>query len=102
VIEGVFSNLFLARSGQLVTPSLQRCGIAGVMREEIIEQAKRLGIECEVRDVSYAELLRADEVFLCNSLIDIWPVRELDGHLWEVGQLTRVLQKKLHDLRVPE
>lgn len=98
VIEGVFSNLFMVRSGQLLTPSLQRCGVAGVMREEILEQAQRLGIHCAVRDIDYAELLAADEVFLCNSLYGIWPVRELDGHLWAVGELTRVLQSNLHGL----
>jgi len=98
VIEGVFSNLFMARSGQLLTPSLQRCGVAGVMREEILEQAQRLGIRCDVRDIAYAELLAADEVFLCNSLYGIWPVRELEGHCWEIGELTRVLQKSLHGL----
>lgn len=98
VIEGVFSNLFLVSSGQLLTPGLQRCGIAGVMREAILEQAKCMDIQCAVRDISYAELLAADEVFLCNSLYGIWPVRELDGRCWEVGKLTRTLQSLLHDL----
>jgi len=98
VIEGVFSNLFMVASGQLLTPSLQRCGVSGVMRAEIIEQATRLGIPCEVRDVGYEELLAADEVFLCNSLYGIWPVREMDGHLWNVGELTCILQKNLYDL----
>ena len=98
VIEGVFSNLFMVSAGQLLTPTLQRCGVAGVMREEIMEQAKRLGICCELRDIGHAELLAADEVFLCNSLYGIWPVRELDGRLWAVGELTRLLQNNLHDL----
>jgi 4-amino-4-deoxychorismate lyase len=98
VIEGVFSNLFMVSSGQLLTPGLQRCGVAGVMREEIMERAKGLGIHCEVRDINHAELLSADEIYLCNSLYGIWPVRELDGRLWAVGELTRLLQNNLHDL----
>lgn len=92
VIEGVFSNLFLVQGGILGTPSLQRCGVAGVMRAELLEQAVRLEIPVEVRDFSLAELLQADEVFLCNSLYGVWPVRRLQRRDWPVGPLTRTLQ----------
>lgn len=44
VIEGVFSNLFLVRDGVLITPDLKRCGVAGVMRAEILFQAESLAI----------------------------------------------------------
>jgi len=98
VIEGVSSNLFMVDAGQLLTPDLQRCGVAGVMRAEIIEQSERQGIPCAVRDIGLAELMEADEVFLCNSLYGIWPVRELAGRVWERGELTRILQNNLHDL----
>lgn len=92
VVEGVFSNLFLVRKGVLLTPELSRCGVAGVMRAEVLAQAERSGITCEVRDISFAELQAADEVFLCNSLYGIWPVRELAVCVWPAGPLTRKLQ----------
>ncbi len=92
VIEGVFSNLFLLRDGVLITAELSRCGVAGVMRAEVLAQAERAGFAVQVRDVSYDELLGADEVFLCNSLYGIWPVRELADSVWPVGPLTRKLQ----------
>ncbi|SDG28845.1 aminodeoxychorismate lyase [Phytopseudomonas seleniipraecipitans] len=92
VIEGVFSNLFMVRDGMLSTPDLSRCGVAGVMRAELLEQAQSLGIICQVRDIELDELLTADEVFVCNSLYGIWPVRELQGRHWSVGPLTRKLQ----------
>lgn len=98
VIEAVYSNLFIARGGVLVTADLSRCGVAGVMRAELLAQAQALGIECQVRDLSYAELLAADEVFLCNSLYGIWPVRALQAHDWPVGPLTRKLQVIARDL----
>ena len=98
VVEGVFSNLFLFSTGRLLTPALTRCGVAGVMRAEIIERAGQLGIPCEVRDIEYAELLAADEVFLCNSLYGIWPVRQLADHGWESGDMTRALQNNLNEL----
>jgi 4-amino-4-deoxychorismate lyase len=92
VIEGVFSNLFLVSQGRLLTSELSRCGVAGVMRAELIERATELGIIVEVRDLPFDELLAADEVFLCNSQYGIWPVRELQGRHWPVGPLTRKLQ----------
>lgn len=98
VIEGVFSNLFLVSDGRLVTPALQRCGVAGVMRAEIIDLARRSGIVVEIRDVSVDELLGADEVFLCNSLYGIWPVRGLLTRHWSAGPLTRKLQGFLAEL----
>jgi 4-amino-4-deoxychorismate lyase len=98
VVEGVYSNLFLVKNGGLLTPELSRCGVAGVMRAELLAQAESLGLDCEVRDISYDELLTADEVFLCNSLYGVWPVRALQGHDWPVGPLTRKLQVIARDL----
>ncbi|MCW3150273.1 aminodeoxychorismate lyase [Stutzerimonas stutzeri] len=98
VIEGVFSNLFVVRDGALLTASLHRCGVAGVMRAEIIDQARQLGIVTAVRDLAYDELLAADEVFLCNSVYGIWPVTALAEHAWPVGALTRKLQAVVADL----
>ncbi|WP_439861658.1 aminodeoxychorismate lyase [Pseudomonas sp. MBLB4136] len=98
VIEGVFSNLFICKGGALLTPDLSRCGVAGVMRAELLVQADALGVRCEVRDIALGELLSADEVFLCNSLYGVWPVRALLERDWSVGPLTRKLQAIARDL----
>ncbi|NWL80239.1 aminodeoxychorismate lyase [Pseudomonas taiwanensis] len=92
VIEGVFSNLFMVRDGILLTADLSRCGVAGVMRAALLDSAKAEGLQAEVRDITYDEFLQADEVFLCNSLFGVWPVRSVTGHHWPVGPLTRKLQ----------
>lgn len=98
VIEGVYSNLFLVKNGRLSTADLSRCGVAGVMRAELLACVAALGLTCEVRDIGFDELLAADEVFLCNSLYGIWPVRALQAHDWPVGPLTRKLQAITRDL----
>lgn len=98
VIEGVYSNLFMVQQQRLLTPALTRCGVAGVMRAELLAQATALGVAVVERDISYAELLAADEVFVCNSLYGIWPVRSLAEHDWPVGPLTRKLQAIADDL----
>lgn len=98
VVEGVYSNLLLLKDGVLLTPDLSRCGVAGVMRAELLAQAESLGVRCEVRDIGLDELWLADEVLLCNSLYGVWPVIGLQGHRWPVGALTRKLQAIALDL----
>jgi 4-amino-4-deoxychorismate lyase len=93
IIEGVYSNLFLVCDGVLVTADLARCGVEGVMRAELLTQAPALGIAVEVRDIQWADLQHADEVFLCNSVYGVWPVRGCMQLSWPVGPLTRKLQR---------
>ncbi|MEB0041869.1 MULTISPECIES: aminodeoxychorismate lyase [unclassified Pseudomonas] len=92
VIEGVYSNLFLIADNVLITADLGRCGVAGVMRAELLAQAHTLGIATEVRDIDIHDLEQADEVFVCNSVYGVWPVRGVALLNWPVGPLTRKLQ----------
>lgn len=98
LIEGVFSNLFLVNNGELLTPSLARCGVAGVMRAEILDRAAAAGIAARIGNLDFSALAAADEVFLCNSQYGIWPVVAFETHVWSVGELTRKLQLLLTDL----
>lgn len=91
-VEGVYSNLFLIRNGVLLTAELNRCGVAGVMRGELLDQARTLGITVEIRDLSMSDLEQSDELFVCNSVYGIWPVRGFAQLNWPVGPLTRKLQ----------
>ncbi|MFS2159626.1 aminodeoxychorismate lyase [Pseudomonas sp. Pseusp122] len=92
VIEGVYSNLFLVRDGRLLTADLSHCGVAGVMRAELLDQADKLGVVTDIRDLALSDLAAADEVFLCNSVYGIWPVIGHERLSWPVGPLTRKLQ----------
>jgi 4-amino-4-deoxychorismate lyase len=68
------------------------------MREEVLERARQVGVSTLVCDLSLEQLHRADEVFVCNSLYGIWPVRQLDASVWSVGPVTRKLQRLVNDL----
>ncbi|MDO7898003.1 aminodeoxychorismate lyase [Pseudomonas citrulli] len=92
VIEGVFSNLFMVRDGVLITADLGRCGVAGVMRAELLFQAESRGIATRITDIALEQLHQADEVFVCNSVYGVWPVRACGSARWSVGPLTRKLQ----------
>jgi 4-amino-4-deoxychorismate lyase len=98
VIEGVMSNLFVVIGGHLLTPDLSQCGVAGVMREWVMETATKLGMECRECRVSPSMLDTAEELFLTNSLMGIWPVRQMVARSLAVGPVTRRLQRALEEV----
>lgn len=83
VIEGTRSNLFLVHDGTLYTPDLSRCGVAGVQRDRVLEWAEAYGINVQTGRYRLDDVLAADEVFLVNSVIGLWPVRELQQRTWD-------------------
>jgi 4-amino-4-deoxychorismate lyase len=97
LMEATMSNLFLVRNGGIVTPKLKDCGVAGVMRSVIIDLAEQSGIPCSIEDVSSDALDNVTGMFVCNSLIGIWPVTGIEGReSLEVDSTTRELQAMLN------
>jgi len=75
VIEGTQSNVFLVRDQCLITPKLNKAGVNGVMRQCIIDWAKAAGFSVLIKTVSLEDIEQADEVFMSNSVIGLWPVK---------------------------
>jgi len=80
IISGTRSNLFMLRDSMLYTPSLTRCGVAGVQRDRVIDWARQHGVMCKIANFRMEELVLADEIFLVNSVFGLWPVRELGDY----------------------
>ncbi|MGB5440319.1 MAG: aminodeoxychorismate lyase [Gammaproteobacteria bacterium] len=97
LVEGTKSNLFIVSDGVLLTPDLSHCGVAGVMRTIILEQAQRQRLKWRIVQLGQQDLLRADEVFLANSLIGIWPVIAIGETTYRIGPITQLLQELLPD-----
>ena len=97
LVEGTMSNLFVVHNGQLITPVIKQNGIAGIMRGQVIKLASKLDIPVIERAMTVADLQSADEAFLTNSIIEIWPLtRLIEPELhWSHGMLTRRLQSEL-------
>ncbi|MFQ6023297.1 MAG: aminodeoxychorismate lyase [Acidiferrobacterales bacterium] len=95
IVEGTMSNVFLVSQGTLLTPDLSESGVAGVMRETVMDHANALSLPCRVTRVAREALGNADEIFLTNSLIGIWPVRQAESKGYSVGEITRCLQREI-------
>lgn len=98
LVSGTMSNVFLVREGRLMTPRLDRCGVAGVMRRVVLREARRAGIETCETGLDLAALGRADEIFLTNVRIGIWPVRAVAERRLAPGPVTRRLQRIVEGL----
>jgi 4-amino-4-deoxychorismate lyase len=75
------SNLFLIEAGRLITPPVERCGIAGIMRALVMEQAASAGLAVAIEAVSSARLAQATSLFLTNVRLGLQCVHWLAGRV---------------------
>ncbi|MBK6657891.1 MAG: aminodeoxychorismate lyase [Proteobacteria bacterium] len=78
VIEGIRSNVFVVRGDSLLTPDLSRCGIAGVVREAVLDIAPAHGLNPCVTDLRLEQLDASMQMFLCNSVMGLRAVERID------------------------
>lgn len=98
VIAGTMSNVFIQIGDKIVTPLIEVCGVAGIMRETIINQFTKTGIGCKQARVDLPMLYNADALFISNSLIGLWPVTALENKTFPITELERQLQDALVDV----
>jgi 4-amino-4-deoxychorismate lyase len=79
VIEGTMTNLFYVKNNIVYTAKLSYSGVAGIMREIIMELLAENNQPAIEHDFDKTNLLSADEVFICNSIIGIWPVNTIEN-----------------------
>ena len=97
VVCGTMSNLFLVEGGILTTPSVARCGVAGVQRSRVLERAQAEKVGTRESDISVERLLSADELFVVNSVIGVWQIARLDRKTWGAAPMTTHVRNWLSD-----
>ncbi|MCD2453128.1 aminodeoxychorismate lyase [Methylicorpusculum oleiharenae] len=95
VIEGTMSNFFLVKGNRLITSFIDQCGVAGIMRSVVMECADELDMALSEQWIDKTDLLEADELFVCNSLIKIWPVSKLENRFYPVGPVTLAISRRV-------
>ena len=81
LVCGTMSNLFLRQDGRLLTPSLERCGIKGVMRRWVMQEAAHVGLKLIERDIRWSDLRAADEVFVSNAVVGLKSVQAIEWRM---------------------
>lgn len=87
------ANLFWLEDGMLITPALS-CGVLdGIMRSQVLNAARGLGLRVLEAAVPRSALGEAQAVFLTNSLIGLRRVDSLDGAaLGDAPELSRLTE----------
>jgi branched-chain amino acid aminotransferase len=79
VTEGTTSNVFIVRQGVLITPPVSPYVLEGITRKVVLEIARAHKIPFREERITLEDLLKADEVFITNTGIEIVPVTQIDS-----------------------
>jgi len=101
VAECTGDNIFVVRSGRLLTPPPDAGILEGITRNAVMELAGAAGIDCREQTLVRHDLYTADECFLTGTAAEVIPVVEIDGRKIGAGgpgPLTRRLTDAFHAL----
>jgi branched-chain amino acid aminotransferase len=101
VAECTGDNLFLVRSGKLLTPPNEAGILEGVTRQAVMELASAAGIPVHEIPLTKHDVYIADECFLTGTAAEVVPVVKVDSRLigdGAPGPMTRDLMERFHKL----
>ncbi len=98
VIEATSANLFVLHDDIISTPDLAKAGVAGVMRELVMEILADQGCQVSESTLEKHDCRQARALFLCNAVRGIMPVTRLESKDLEVPQLVEKLSCKVETI----
>ena len=94
VVEGTMTNIFIESNQKWLTPKLEKSGILGVMRQWVMRNSFHADIECVAKDIQLSELQQAKSIFVCNSVVGIWPATKFDGKDYPVSEAVATIMRE--------
>lgn len=91
ILEGATSNLFMLKNNILTTPVAGELVLAGVMRRQVMDSARELGLTVQEGPISMQALLQADEAFLTNALVEVLPIGQIEATPVKTGAISTAL-----------
>ena len=101
VAECTGDNVFVVRSGRLLTPPPDAGILEGITRNAVMELAHAAGIDCREATLTRHDLYTADECFLTGTAAEVIPVVDIDGRKigsGVPGPVTSRLKDDFHSL----
>jgi branched-chain amino acid aminotransferase len=84
--EGMGSNIFLVRDGELATPR-DRFVLAGISRSVTFELARSLNLPVHQMDIDLFDAYAAEEVFVTSTSFCICPISTINGAVLGAGDV---------------
>jgi branched-chain amino acid aminotransferase len=97
VAEATGANAFFVRDGALYTPTPD-CFLNGITRQTVMDLARRRGIEVVERAIWPDELESFEQMFITGSAAEVTFIRSAGPWNFEIGDLSRQLQRDYDDL----
>ena len=100
ISEGSGENLFIVKNSKLITPTTDYC-LNGITRQSVISIAKNLNYSVEEKNLSFEDLLNADEAFYSGTAVEITPISTVDGSRigsGTIGPITEIIQSKYSEI----
>jgi branched-chain amino acid aminotransferase len=104
VAETNGTTILMVKDGILLTPTTKYI-IVGITRGLIMKIAAEKGVTVIEQDLSLYEFYNADEVFICGTVGEIVPVKEIDGKRIGTkipGHITRMLMETYIEITLSE
>ena len=100
ISEGSGENIFIVKDLKLMTPTKDHC-LNGITRQSVIQIAKDLNYDVVEKNLTFDDLISADEAFFTGTAVEITPISKVDdvkiGHDGS-GEITKVLQNKFDEV----
>ena len=80
IAECIVSNIFMVADGSVITPSLDTNILPGITRSTVLDICRDSGIPAREECFKIETLIKAEEVFITNSLMEIMPVSRIEDN----------------------
>jgi branched-chain amino acid aminotransferase len=102
VASTTIANVFAVRGRRLSTPRLEDGCLDGTMRTLVLEEAASFGLGGEEVPLKLDDLVRADAVFLTNSVRFVRPVTSLNGRAFVEAPIVAHLLRHIRERLLPQ
>jgi branched-chain amino acid aminotransferase len=100
IAEGSGENIFVVQGNKLLTNGETDSILLGITRDCVLQFARDLEWEVEIRSLSLECLLQSDEAFFTGTAAEVVPICEVDGRSiggGRRGPMTRIIQELFSD-----
>jgi 4-amino-4-deoxychorismate lyase len=98
LVSGTMSNVFIGQDGGFVTPRIDQCGVAGIMRAVVLREAVAAGIDIRETRVPLQSLESCASAFITNARMGLVVAHQLDGRALAVPPALQQLAIRVNSL----
>jgi len=101
IIETMHHNIFFVKSNMIVSPKLDGCGVAGIVRKILFDQlANSTGMNISEGSISLGQVSSYEECFLTNAVHGLVGVRKLGELEFSRSETCKSLLRAYEDFKL--